>query len=300
MKKKLLLLPIVLMSSFMGACSYRTEFVRLEEILTLDSNINSQYYIDGSFNIDMLDEVYKFFQTNLVGAELVKRGTYDDGYKVKSVSYGFDFEQRYKKMDYFYITVYTTGYIDVMSTGSGWPMSPERQCAVYKIDKEKAQKTYKDVSDYTRELEERIEQERQEELEKLTLENFFASFSNMEYRRIIHDREGYDSNRHRPYHVEHVFMNNDDLYEDILGLGYEEVIDDTNYDDSICVILKTDNDTQLTIERYGAFLVGYYDSKFYDSPLSVNRNFKLNEERVDNLLRKMDDLIAAQDKTIEQ
>ena len=288
------------MSSFVGACSYRSEFIPLEEIFTITSRSNRQYYIDDSYNIDLLDEVFTILQENLNDAELVKRDRYEDSYRVRSVTYCFSVEDYYKKMDYFSINVYTTGYVETAVSGSGWLVSPESQYALYKIDKEKADKVYQDVNNYKIAYEKGIEDERQEELNKLTLENFFASFSNTEHRRIVHERREYDEKRHRPYYVNNVFIDNDSLYEDIVGLGYEEVTSDYGYDNSIRILLTIDDGPQLTIMPYSAYLVGYYKSKYYETFLSVERVYKLNEEKANNLFMKIDELIANQDKSIEK
>ena len=78
MKKKLLVLPIVLFSSFLGACEYRTEFIPLKEIFNIDKQGHYGYYYYDYYSDhyeyrDYKNDVLNILKTYTSDAEYVKR-----------------------------------------------------------------------------------------------------------------------------------------------------------------------------------------------------------------------------------
>ena len=60
-------------------------------------------------------------------------------------------------MDIFNIRVYATGYVETYVAGSGWFIAPESQTTLYTIDKEKANKLFQEVTEYTAQIEAEVQ-----------------------------------------------------------------------------------------------------------------------------------------------
>ena len=128
MKKKLILLPILLVPCFLSACDYRTEHIKLQEILDINDGHDSRIYVTEGIaetnyeyfdNIDYDLSAYKIFQENLKDAELV--GLTDGlGNINEFVSYSFNLNDKYKKMSSFFIYTYKDGTVITYCNTAVW------------------------------------------------------------------------------------------------------------------------------------------------------------------------------------
>ena len=289
MNKKLFLIPITLMSCFMSACTYRTPHVSLNEILTLATDKTGYYYINDDYYRDFNEGVFNILKTNLEDAELDGNKYYESGYKTDSIFYSFNIENKYKKMDIFNIRVYATGYVETHVAGSGWFIAPESQTTLYTIDKEKANKLFQEVTEYTAQVEAERETERETALEAHSLDKFFTTFSNMKHRQVEWMEKGSAYKEPRVFYDVHTVEDKDgDILEALTTLEYE-VIEPRNYypfDDTLMlkIELEEENYTMLRISSYScmAQLVCSYESKYYGL-CTAERYYSVNREQLDNL-----------------
>lgn len=300
MKKKLLLLPIALLSSFLGACTYRAPHVSLYEILTLSTDETGYYYIKDEYYKDFNEGVFNILKTNLEDAELESNKYYNVAYMTDSIYYSFSIENKYKKMDIFNIRVYATGYVETHVSGSGWFIAPESQTTLYTIDKEKANKLFQEVTEYTAQIEAEIEAERKAALEEHTLEKFFITFSNMKHREVQYTEKREEYKEPRVGYEQYTIEDKDgDILEALTDLEYEDMGEKDYYpfDDASMLRIELDDEdyTMLQISEYSqtAYLNCTYVSKYYGL-CSAAQYFSVNKDKLDTLFAKVRNKAKAQ------
>ena len=300
MNKKLFLIPITLMSCFMSACTYRTPHVSLNEILTLATDKTGYYYIHDDYYRDFNEGVFNILKTNLEDAELDGNKYYESGYKTDSIFYSFNIGNKYKKMDIFNIRVYATGYVETYVAGSGWFIAPESQTTLYTIDKEKANKLFQEVTEYTAQIEAEVQAEKQAALEKNTLEKFFTTFSNMKYRHVEYMKKREEYGEPRLGYEHYIITDKDgDILEDLTNLEYEDMGDKDYYsfDDTSMLRIELDDEdyTMLQISEYSQIACLYcnYVSKYYGL-CTAEQCFSVNKDKLNNLFAKVRNKAKAQ------
>ena len=300
MNKKLLLLPITLMSSFLGACTYRTEHIPLNEIFTISTNGTGYYYMNDEYYKDFDDGVFNILKTNLGDAKLEGNKRYNEDYRTDSVNFTFYVENRYKKMDYFSVQVYVTGYVETYVSGSGWLVAPENQQTLYTINKETAKKVYQEVVERTANVKADIEAEKHSALEAHSLDKFFTTFSNMKYRQVEWMEKGSAYKEPRVfYDVRTVEDKDGDILEALTTLEYNaiEPNDFYSFDDTLMLKIELEEEdyTMLRISSYScmAQLVCSYESKYYGL-CNAERYYTVNREKLDNLFQKVHSKIEVQ------
>ena len=276
MNKKLFLIPITLMSCFMSACTYRTPHVSLNEILTLATDKTGYYYINDDYYRDFNEGVFN------------------------SIFYSFNIGNKYKKMDIFNIRVYATGYVETHVAGSGWFIAPESQTTLYTIDKEKTNKLFQEVTEYTAQIEAEVQAEKQAALEKNTLEKFFTTFSNMKYRHMEYMEKREEYGEPRLGYEHYIITDKDgDILEDLTNLEYEDMGDKDYYsfDDTSMLRIELDDEdyTMLQISEYSQIACLYcnYVSKYYGIKKD-EKCFSVNKDKLNNLFAKVRDKAKAQ------
>ncbi len=300
MNKKLFLIPITLMSCFMSACTYRTPHVSLNEILTLATDKTGYYYINDDYYRDFNEGVFNVLKTNLEDAELDGNKYYESGYKTDSIFYSFNIGNKYKKMDIFNIRVYATGYVETYVAGSGWFIAPESQTTLYTIDKEKANKLFQEVTEYTAQIEAEVQAEKQAALEKNTLEKFFTTFSNMKYRHMeyLEKREEYGEPRLGCNH--YIITDKDgDILEDLTNLEYEDMSENDycRFDDTSMLRIELDDEdsSMLQISEYSQIACLYCDyASKYNGLCTAKQCFSVNKDKLNNLFAKVRNKAKAQ------
>ena len=300
MNKKLFLIPVTLMSCFMSACTYRTPHVSLNEILTLATDKTGYYYINDDYYRDFNEGVFNILKTNLEDAELDGNKYYESGYKTDSIFYSFNIGNKYKKMEYFSIQVYVTGYVETNVTGSGWFIAPESQTTLYTIDKEKANKLFQEVTEYTAQIEAEVQAEKQAALEKNTLEKFFTTFSNMKYRHVEYMKKREEYGEPRLGYEHYIITDKDgDILEDLTNLEYEDMgkEDYYSFDDTSMLRIELDDEdyTMLQISEYSQIACLYcnYVSKYYGL-CTAGQYFSVNKDKLNNLFVKVRNKAKAQ------
>ena len=310
MKKKLFLLPIVLFSSFLGACEYRTEFIPLKDIFTINKDDNyGYYYYDHDDYRDYKNDVLNILKTYTSDADYVKRindsSDFQRSYNVKTINYHLNISGDYKKMNYFIIKAYETGDIEVRVSGAGWPMSPQDQNSLYRISEEAASELFTTVASYVEDMNACLEQEKETAKEASTIEKFLAAYSTLENRKVTYSYSGHDSRIKRPYVREIDIPDNDDgeYLELLVNLEYKRYSDDVTYgfDEYIHVsssdrIKVTANEGWcMTLDYKEATGYMYYEYKSkYQSIGSYTYYFSVNESKINALYEKIYDQVKNQ------
>ena len=299
MKKKLLLLPIVLFSSFLGACEYRTEFIPLKDIFTIEKgySLGSCRYNDRK-QFDYDDSLFNILKTYTSDAEAVG---IEDGstyrYNIKTINYSFNISNPYKKMDYFSITVYETGDIETNVSGPGWPMSPKPQRYLYKISEGTTSELFEKVDTRFKEIDAVIEAEKEEAKEASTIDKFIAAYSTLENRKVTYSYSGHDSRIKRPYVREIDIPDNDGEYLELLvDLEYKRYSDDVTYgfdeyihvSSSDCIKVTANEGWFMTLDYKEATGYMYYEYKSkYQSIGSYTYYFSVNQSKINALYEKI-------------
>ena len=287
MKKKLFLLPIVLFSSFLGACEYRTEFIPLKDIFTINKDDNyGYYYYDHDDYRDYKNDVLNILKTYTSDAEYVKRindsSDFQRNYNVKTINYHLNISGDYKKMNYFIIKAYETGDIEVRVSGAGWPMSPQDQNSIYKISED---------------MNACLEQEKETAKEASTIDKFLAAYSTLENRKVTYSYSGHDSRIKRPYVREIDIPDNDGEYLELLvDLEYKRYSDDVTYgfdeyihvSSSDCIKVTANEQWHMILDYKEATGYMYYEYKSkYQSISSYTYYFSVNQSKINALYEKI-------------
>ena len=302
MKKKLLLLPIVLFSSFLGACEYRTEFIPLKDIFNIDKNgCYGYYYYDNQEYTDLKDDVFNILKTYISDAEYVKsmNGSNDvkPYYNVKTIDYRFNISGDYKKMNYFIINAYETGNIEVHVSGAGWPMSPQDQNSIYKISEESAAELFSTVGSYVEDMNTGMAEEKEAAKEASTIDKFLTAYSSLENRKVTYSYSGHDSRIKRPNVREIDIPDNDGEYLELLvDLEYKRYGDGVTYgfdeyihvSSSDCIKVTANEGWWMTLDYKEATGYMYYEYKSkYQGLGSYTYYFSVNQSKINALYEKI-------------
>ena len=302
MKKKLLLLPIVLFSSFLSACEYRTEFIPLKDIFTINKDDNyGYYYYDHDDYRDYKNDVLNILKTYTSDAEYVKRindsSDFQRSYNAKTINYHLNISGDYKKMNYFIIKAYETGDIEVRVSGAGWPMSPQDQNSLYRISEETASELFTTVASYVEDMNACLEQEKETAKEASKIDKFLAAYSTLENRKVTFSYSGHDSRIKRPYVREIDIPDDDGEYLELLvDLEYKRYSDDVAYgfdeynhvSSSDCIKVTANEGWFMTLDYKEATGYMYYEYKSkYQSISSYTYYFSVNQSKINTLYEKI-------------
>ena len=314
MNKKLLLIPITLMSCFMSACGIHTEHIALGEMLGYVKECNSPYYrvsdkYDYGFDysdlyVDYDYSIYNIINTNLVDATLVGRTDgYTGSYNSKSVEYRFETQKFHKKMDYFTINVYDDGTVNTHASGSGWLFYPKAQYTEYQISKEAANKIINDTKAVVKEYEAIKEEKQNEAKEYATFENFFKEYAKKENTSINYRLLAEYDGHYGRYFNEYTIDDKDgDVLEDLMGLEYQFEEYRINIDSEQNIIVHANSDWFMLIDYTSGN--GYMQYTYeVPSPIGgvdcITKYFTVNRSKLNALTDKLSKLVDNQNKENE-
>ena len=293
MKKKLLLLPVILFTSFLGSCTYRTEHIPLKDILTLDREdyYGWCYYGNEGF-LDYTDDVLNIFKTYISDAEMVgTTNTFVSRSNLECIQYNFNISDEYKKMNSFAIYVFDNGDIETNVTGPGWPVSPAPQRTLYKISDDTTEDLFAAVHTFVAEREASIKEEREAAEDASTIDNFLTTYSNMESRPVSY-KYRYGSSRDGRLCIAtiDIFDTDGDILESLTDLDYKVCTEDERIyvDSEDCIVLTIDDSWRMTLDYQGATGSMYYEYKSkYNGLSAYGYDFKVNKDKVGALYDKV-------------
>ena len=304
MKKKLLLLPTLLTSCFLGACSYRTEHIALEEFFEIRTDYDSSFIFEENnrrkeyeyFNdTDYDGKVMDIIKENCKDAKLIgKKDGYKTDWRIDTLTYRFRLVNDYKKMDCFVITISEDGDLYTYACGTGWPIGPEDQYTAYKISDEAVENIFSKANAYAEEVDNYFKEEESKAKEKATIDNFFAEYSKLDKRTVTYRVEA------RPYRGRMGYMEfniedtNGDILEDMTALEYQASEDHSNYGNSTFMCYASDSWSLTFSNPNYPFVYMYYmyETKYGDR--SVVQYYDVNQEKLTALDNKLFDKIKDQ------
>lgn len=295
MNKKLLLIPITLMSCFMGACTYDVKHVGINEILDYSLDSTGYFFIYGLGNDydtynDYEHAVANIIRNNIgeVGAGKKADGLSDVG-NGRQMEYRFQTSTTHNRMYYFTIYIYEDGTMDTYAGGSSFSfVGPKDQYTTYKISEESATKIIDKTIERKEECDAIILADRARAKEYATFENFFNEFNKKENSRIYYREKEY-APRSQPHNLEHIIEDKDgDILEDIMGLEYQDQEEYTYVSGTSTISLFIDTNWQLHIDYTNGHGYMYYA---FDATITevdcIEKYFTVNKEKLDTLNDKL-------------
>lgn len=297
MNKKLLLLPVILMSSALSACAIRVEHVTLKDILDKKAYNYASLRVsryskkanavvgddDGSF-FELL-KTYTY-EAEMVGLISNFQSTYDIDY----INYTFDVNAGEKEMRYFDIRVYETGEVETYAGGTGNFFYPKEQYTAYKINKSDAKSLFDHAEDYARNYERDIAKR------EARIEDFVSA---CERNRINNFGLRIQTNEEPPRQFTYDVMDRNGTILDIFkDIRYEEVDEELDVNPYGCITVAVRSDWRMFIDYTNG---NGYMKYVYDSPFEVKgygiieQYFKVTTKTVvTNLYGTIFDMISDQ------
>ena len=191
MKKKLLLIPIALLSCFVAGCEYDTYVVTLNQWMEHNGPMaaDPHFYVanedeekTGGFT-DYEERVGKAIKSRVIDAEEVKTKLKNSIVTDSYVEYGISCHLR--EMSHCSVHVYDNGYITTFAYAEQDFLSsifgrPKDQKVVYKIDEEKAKEIINLATDRYVEIKTQKEKDQAELEEAAKIENVLNTFDQSE------------------------------------------------------------------------------------------------------------------------
>lgn len=297
MNKKLLLLPVILMSSALSACSIKIEHVTLKDILDKKAYSYASLRVSRyskKANAVVGDDDGSFFEllkTYTYEAEMVGLiSNFQSTYDIDFINYTFDVNAGEKEMRYFDIRVYETGEVETYAGGTGNFFYPKEQYTAYKINKSDAKSLFDHAEDYARNY------ERDMAKREARIEDFVSA---CERNRINNFGLRIQTNEEPPRQFTYDVMDRNGTILDIFkDIRYEEVDEELDVNPYGCITIAVRSDWKMFIDYTNG---NGYMKYVYDSPFEVKgygiieQYFKVTTKTVvTNLYGTIFDMISDQ------
>ena len=297
MNKKLLLLPVILMSSALSACAIRVEHVTLKDILDKKAYNYASLRVSRyskKANAVVGDDDGSFFEllkTYTYEAEMVGLiSNFQSTYDIDFINYTFDVNAGEKEMRYFDIRVYETGEVETYAGGTGNFFYPKEQYTAYKINKSDAKSLFDHAEDYARDY------ERDMAKREARIDNFVSA---CERNRINNFGLRIQTNEEPPRQFTYDVMDRNGTLLDIFkDIRYEEVDEELDVNPYGCITIAVRSDWKMFIDYTNG---NGYMKYVYDSPFEVKgygiieQYFKVTTKTVvTNLYGTIFDMISDQ------
>ena len=267
MNKKLLLLPVILMSSALSACAIKIEHVTLKDMLdksthnysTIQINYASQERQIYSYTDDSDGSFFSLMKSYIYDAEAVRRiSNFQQSYGVDYVKYSYSINADEKEMHYFEIRIYETGEVETYAGGSGYFFYPKEQYTAYKINKSDAKSLFDHAEDYARNY------ERDMAKREARIEDFVSA---CERNRINNFGLRIQTNEEPPRQFTYDVMDRNSTLLDIFkDIRYEEVDEELDVNPYGCITIAVRSDWRMFIDYTNG---NGYMKYVYDSPFEV-------------------------------
>ena len=297
MNKKLLLLPVILMSSALSACAIKIEHVTLKDMLDKKAYNYASLHVSRyskKANAVVGDDDGSFFEllkTYTYEAEMVGLiSNFQSTYDIDFINYTFDVNAGEKEMRYFDIRVYETGEVETYAGGTGNFFYPKEQYTAYKINKSDAKSLFDHAEDYARNY------ERDMAKREARIEDFVSA---CERNRINNFGLRIQTNEEPPRQFTYDVMDRNGTILDIFkDIRYEEVDEELDVNPYGCITIAVRSDWKMFIDYTNG---NGYMKYVYDSPFEVKgygiieQYFKVTTKTVvTNLYGTIFDMISDQ------
>ena len=297
MNKKLLLLPVLLMSGALSACAIRVEHVTLKDMLDKSVSNYATLYVNRSSKqayamvSDNDGSFFKLLKASIYEAEMVGQiSNFQSTYNIDYVEYGYSVDAGEREMNYFDIRVYETGEVETCANGSGDFFYPKEQFTAYKMSQSDVKSLFTYAEDYARDYER-------------TMAKREANISEFIYRcernRVNDFGLRIQTNEEPPRQFTYDVVDKDGVILDIFKeIRYEEVDEVLDVNPYACITVAVRSDWRMFIDYVNGN--GYMKYE-YDSPFEVNgygvivQYFKVTTKTVvTNLYGTIFDMISDQ------
>ena len=297
MNKKLLLLPVLLMSGAISACAIRVEHVTLKDMLDKSVSNYATLYVSRSSKkahamiSDNDGSFFKPLKASIYEAEMVgKISNFQSTYNIDYVEYTYSVDAREREMNFFDIRVYETGEVETFASGSGDFVYPKEQYTAYKMSQSDVESLFTHAEDYAREFERDMAKRE-------------ANISEFIYRcernRVNDFGLRIQTNEETPRQFAYDVVDKNGIILDIFKeIRYEEVDEVLNVNPYACITVAVRSDWRMFIDYANGN--GYMKYE-YDSPFEVNgygvivQYFKVTTKTVvTNLYGTIFDMISDQ------
>jgi len=299
MKKKLLLLPIALMSSFLSACEYEVAHVSLEEILDFgtESIENSMVWINKKSDRDYNGKLWEIIKN--YSSKVTKQDKYTNEGDIY-LSYNFNPKtQLHKDFNYFSVDLFKDGRINTYCSGSGFTRTPKNQLTTYTLEKEDMDKLMGDIDARLEEIKQIKIDEEAKAKEKAGIYKFLNALENpnKDYSpsMIYYEKEVYvERGMRKTRTVQDGVKLTTELVDDLRNLEYKEIDKEISFSDRTVLKCEVSNDWYLLFHEYQPYAQIHYS---YDNTLiqtSLNISYQINDTKLSELLKKIEKIIIDQ------
>ena len=258
-KKKLLLIPVVLMSCFIAGCEYDTYLVPLHQWIEHNGKLfdDPRFYVQNKDEeksggyIDYEEYVNRVIKERTKDAEQVSKKILKNITTDTYVSYNLICH--IEKMEYCSVHVYDNGYITTFAHAevdfiSAFFGRPKDQKVTYKIEEEKAKEIIELATNRYLEIKEEIAREDAELTEEAKIENVLNTFEQSEEPlKIWYNYKGNDV-----FYPWTFIDTNRELLIDFKTIEYEDTEDEFVYEKNRIedVVYRIDDDLHISVYNH--------------------------------------------------
>ena len=291
MKKKLLIIPFMMMSSLLGGCQQSEgEFIPINEYLILTNDEGNGYFdIENLSTPDYECAVQNIFKKYVKNLEKADKHKYPE---LESESVSFSIGAEYKNYTYFKIDAYSEGLINTCCTGNR-----RTQETSYIIDEQEAKNLIQEVKDRYEEINDIIEEDKQEAIDGHNVDKFFEAADKLSEKTFTYTHNEYSQNGSLESYKNYTINDTDgSLTEDLKNVDYRYMPKhhSTRKDHSINYKINDNWYFQLFSSYYYVATVTYkYKNTFFDTEVQMAYDIE-DRTKVDSLISKLELLIENQ------
>ena len=276
MKRKLVLLPIILMSTFLGACQKEREHINVEEYLNVKPSDGYAYFSVGEDNkIDYEGKVQNIFKKYLNDLTAEPRYYFPQ----EECDYvGLSIYGEYKGFSSFTINVYGVGQINTYCSGEYKP-----QETTYLIDESVAKALIKEVTDRRDEIDSIIKQSEETAIEEHNVDKFFEILESVSNKSFKYQDITYTPQDQMAGVTTYTVNDTDgSLTEELKNIGYHYMPNNHSKRRDFSIEYKVNDNWYLRIFSsyyYIATVTYKYSNPFYETEVQMDYNINDNAER---------------------
>lgn len=289
MNKKLLLLPVILMSSALSACAVKIDHVTLKEMYdTTKFSGYASYSVviqnkGSGFGDDTDHKVFNLLKEYTYDAEMVGKindfgGFGVDRYGYNLIEYTFDTPYEDRKMSYFTIRIYNDGVVQTYASGTGDFIYPKEQFTAYKVSESNIDTLFEKVEQCAKDY------QRNMAAKEATIENFIDRLT---YNRVNDFGLRIQTNEEPPRSFTYDFIDkNGEILNVFKEMKFETFDEEQDVNPYACITVAARSYWRMFIDYKSCY--GYmryqYDSALEDNGYGIiEQYFRVNRPGVTNV-----------------
>lgn len=284
MKKKLILLPISLVSCLVGGCAHQAAHLSFTDILEKKADyayfkINNDSHYDYDFKIREIIKGYS--------GSLSKQAVYWNG-NANNLCMEFDIYPS-SRTDFTSLKIYfyDDGRVNTICSGEDMLTHAYEQKTSYMMSKNDLANLQKDINDRLDEVDRIFKEEEAKAREYATIDKFFETLENPE----DGEKPFVDAYLDDTYQSKRITNITPELVQDLKNLDYKEVSGMEPLEELYAVEVRANNNWLLTVYKESPYASMYY---MYDTPLTTAHltiMFSINEEMRNALVNRCQEMV---------